>query len=125
MHRLEKELEQFQDYTSTLSVILSTLIENVNMQMEAETADLIDRRMMSLFAVSHKKLEKADVINTSLEMTKARNGDAIAPYSFKTAKKIGNGIPEVGLSPLKETRFKNRLAKMTTSVDVRKYNKNY
>jgi hypothetical protein len=61
MHRLEKELEQFQDYTSTLSVILSTLIENVNMQMEAETADLIDRRMMSLFAVSHKKLEKADV----------------------------------------------------------------
>ena len=69
MHRLEKELEQSQDYTSTLSVILSTLIENINMQMEAETADLIDRRMMSLFAVTKKKFEKADVMNTTLDLT--------------------------------------------------------
>ena len=52
-----------------MSVILSTLIENINMQMEAETADLIDRRMMSLFAVTKKKFEKADVMNTTLDLT--------------------------------------------------------
>ena len=28
------------------------LIENLNMQMESEIADLLDRRMMSLFGVS-------------------------------------------------------------------------
>ena len=41
--------------------IVATLVENLNMQMEAETADLIDRRMMQLFAVAHKKFEKSDI----------------------------------------------------------------
>jgi hypothetical protein len=49
----------------TLAVVESTLIENVNMQMEAETADMIDRRMMQLFAVAHKKLDKSTVQNAS------------------------------------------------------------
>jgi hypothetical protein len=46
------------------------------MQMEAETSDLLDRRMMQLFAASHNKLEKADVQNASINLAKARNGDA-------------------------------------------------
>ena len=31
---------------------------SVNMQMEAETSDLLDRRMMQLFGVTHSKFEK-------------------------------------------------------------------
>jgi len=37
------------------------LIENLNMQMEAEIADLLDRRMMSLFGVTQNKVDKTDV----------------------------------------------------------------
>lgn len=37
------------------------LIENINMQMEGEIADLLDRRMMSLFGVSAKNPTKLDV----------------------------------------------------------------
>jgi hypothetical protein len=37
------------------------LIENINMQMEAEMADLIDRRMMSLFGVQPTKVDKIAV----------------------------------------------------------------
>ena len=37
------------------------MVENINMQMEAETADLLDRRMMQLYAVSNKNLTKNDV----------------------------------------------------------------
>jgi len=48
-------------HLNTLAVMLSALIENVNMQMEAETSDLIDRRMMQLFAVAHPNPTKADV----------------------------------------------------------------
>jgi hypothetical protein len=29
-----------------MAVIVATLIENINMQMESETSDLLDRRMM-------------------------------------------------------------------------------
>jgi hypothetical protein len=35
------------------------------MQMEAETADLLDRRMMQLFGVAHKNLDKKDCMNAS------------------------------------------------------------
>lgn len=34
-----------------LAIVNSMLIENINMQMEGEVADLLDRRMMSLFGV--------------------------------------------------------------------------
>ena len=44
-----------------LAIVNSMLIENINMQMEAEIADLLDRRMMSLFGVNPEKVNKLDV----------------------------------------------------------------
>lgn len=48
---IDKKLNEHHDSFSALAVVTSMLIENLNMQMEAEMADLIDRRMMSLFGV--------------------------------------------------------------------------
>jgi hypothetical protein len=70
------------------------------MQMEAETADMIDRRMMQLFAVAHKKFDKADVQNSSLNLAAARGGDANSPFGEKLTSMIElEGIPELGLAP--------------------------
>ena len=51
-----------------LAIVNSMLIENINMQMEAEMADLLDRRMMSLFGVQHQKVDKIDVQNTTKKL---------------------------------------------------------
>ena len=50
-----------------VAIVNSMLIENLNMQMESEIADMLDRRMMSLFGVSSntKPTNKLDVQNTS------------------------------------------------------------
>ena len=48
-----------------VAIVNSMLIENINMQLESEVADLLDRRMMSLFGVAPQKASKADVQNTS------------------------------------------------------------
>ena len=61
MNRLENAVSVQDENTQCVAGIVATLVENLNMQMEAETADLIDRRMMQLFAVAHKKFEKIDV----------------------------------------------------------------
>lgn len=75
-----------------------SLVENINMQMEAETADLIDRRMTQLFAVAHDKFDKSDVQNASKNLAAARNGDANSPFGDKLTKMIQvDGIPELGL----------------------------
>lgn len=58
----------------TLAVVTSMLIENINMQMEAEMADLIDRRAMSLFGVNHKHVDKMDFMQTSKKMKVAKQG---------------------------------------------------
>ena len=73
---MDKQFNDRGSEISVISVIISNLVENINMQMEAETSDLLDRRMMQLFAASHNKLEKADVQNASINLAKARNGDA-------------------------------------------------
>ena len=52
-----------------IAIVNSMLIENINMQMESEVADLLDRRMMSLFGMSsHKNPNKVDVQNTSVKL---------------------------------------------------------
>ena len=61
MHKLEGGLDVTEGYVETLAQVAAITVENINMQMEAETADMIDRRMMQLFAVAHKKFEKCDV----------------------------------------------------------------
>ena len=65
---IDKKLNEHHDSFSALAVVTSMLIENINMQMEAEMADLIDRRMMSLFGVQPTKLDKIAVQNTSQKL---------------------------------------------------------
>ena len=55
------------------------LIENINMQMEAEIADLLDRRMMSLFGVNQTKVDKIDVQNTSKLLRDVKAGRSPSP----------------------------------------------
>ena len=56
-----------------VAIVNSMLIENINMQMEAEVADLLDRRMMSLFGMNtHKNPNKVDVQNTSKRLQDAQ-----------------------------------------------------
>ncbi len=58
------------------------LIENINMQLEAEAADLIDRTNIALFGGhQHQKVGKVDVLNTSekLKNFKTRAGSLFSP----------------------------------------------
>jgi len=65
------KLEEFSVNFEAIAIVNSMLIENINMQMESEIADLLDRRMMSLFGVSSKPANKMDVQNTSRRLQKA------------------------------------------------------
>ena len=47
-----------------LAECISILSENLNMQMEAEWADLFDRRLMSLYGIDDKKATKQDMHGT-------------------------------------------------------------
>jgi hypothetical protein len=58
VEHVEKKLGEQHEFSSTLSIVTTMLIENVNMQMESEMADLIDRRTMSLFGVVPAKVDK-------------------------------------------------------------------
>ena len=66
-------------------------MENINMQMEADSADLIDRRMMQLFAVAHPTPTKADMKQKSALLT------GKSPYEYLTKQINNEGIPEVDL----------------------------
>ena len=59
------KLEEYAVNFEAIAIVNSMLIENINMQMESEMADLLDRRMMSLFGVNSKPVNKLDVQNTS------------------------------------------------------------
>jgi hypothetical protein len=48
--------------------------------MEAETADMVDRRMMSLFALGKKKLDKGDMQNMSEVLQHAKSNGTSALY---------------------------------------------
>ena len=56
-----QKLEEFAVNFEAVAIVNSMLIENLNMQMESEIADLLDRRMMSLFGVNSKPATKLDV----------------------------------------------------------------
>lgn len=43
------DIERQQSYFATIAQAITLLVENVNIQMEGEFADLMDRRMMSLY----------------------------------------------------------------------------
>ena len=69
MNSFNENLIIHDEYFTTVATLSAYLIENINMQMEAETADLLDRRMMQLFGVMHKKLDKND-FNPRNDLTK-------------------------------------------------------
>ena len=82
-------LAKFQDYFNSLAGISAYLIENVNMQMEAETADLLDRRMMQLFAVTDKSLKLGEL--------KEQRGEPHNKYMEKdgiTKSKVAIGLQD-------------------------------
>ena len=43
--------ERHQNFLGSISKMLSLVIESLNMQMEAENADLLDRQLMSLYGM--------------------------------------------------------------------------
>ena len=67
------KLQEFAVNFEAIAIVNSMLIENVNMQMEAEIADLLDRRMMSLFGVNQKTVNKVEVQNTTRRLQKAQH----------------------------------------------------
>ena len=67
------KLDEFAVNFEAIAIVNSMLIENLNMQMESEIADLLDRRMMSLFGVSAKAPNKLDVQNTSNRLQQAQH----------------------------------------------------
>ena len=64
------KLDEFAVNFEAIAIVNSMLIENVNMQMESEIADLLDRRMMSLFGVNETKANKLNVQNTTRKLQK-------------------------------------------------------
>jgi hypothetical protein len=62
--------------------------------MEAETADLLDRRMMQLYAVANKNMTKQDVHNASSNLKKPTFGARLQSQIETT------GIPELGLEAI-------------------------
>ena len=69
------QLSVHTDYFNSMAAMMALCIENINMQMESETSDLLDRRMMQLFAVSKKQFDKGDVQNVSKLLSGSKNLD--------------------------------------------------
>lgn len=68
-----EKLAEFQVNFEALAIVNSMIIENINMQMESEMADLLDRRMMSLYGVESKPATKLNVQNTSKKLQAAQH----------------------------------------------------
>lgn len=66
------DLARHQSYHETLAQMISMLAENINMQMEAEYADLFDRKMMALYGAKPGKASRLDM--TAKLDSKARGG---------------------------------------------------
>lgn len=61
-------MTKFSDYFSCIGQTISILTENINMQMESEFADSIDRKLISLYGVKNKKPTKMDLAGTEAQM---------------------------------------------------------
>ena len=55
------DLNRHQTYFDALAQSISLLIENINMQMESENADLFDRKLMALYGAKPGKASLIDV----------------------------------------------------------------
>jgi hypothetical protein len=56
----QQDILRHQDYFSAMAQTIAILIENVNMQMEAEYSDLFDRKLMSLYGMKEGKPSKME-----------------------------------------------------------------
>ena len=84
-------MEDFQINFEAVAIVNSMLIENINMQLESEVADLLDRRMMSLFGVNEKPATKLEVQNTSRKLQKAQH---VTKGGFKSPPPRANSYME-------------------------------
>jgi hypothetical protein len=72
LRNVRLDLEKHQTYFETLAEAIAIIAENINMQMEAEFADLFDRKLMSLYGIQPGKASKTDMMNlNSKTRTKA------------------------------------------------------
>jgi hypothetical protein len=65
--------------------------------MEAETADLLDRRMMQLLGAAHKKLDTTHVKKTTEELAAASAGKTKDWMTLEGKINSGAAVPELGL----------------------------
>lgn len=75
-----EKLEEFAVNFEALAIVNSMMIENINMQMESEIADMLDRRMMSLYGMTipHQP-KKQDVQHVTSNKFKAAQGRSPSP----------------------------------------------
>lgn len=58
-----KHLEMLQDHSThfdSLGTVTTMLVENMNMQLESELADLLDRNLMALYGIADQKNKGTD-----------------------------------------------------------------
>lgn len=67
-------LDDHSTHFEAMASVITMLIENINMQMESEVADLVDRKMIALYGAAHPKLDKIDVTGTSKLLQDMKNG---------------------------------------------------
>ena len=69
MKQVEQKQSMQTSYFDELAVAIAMLIENINMQMESECQDMIERRSISLYAGAYNLNREQDKI----EVTKTSN----------------------------------------------------
>ena len=75
-----EKLEGFAVNFEALAIVNSMMIENINMQMESEIADMLDRRMMSLYGINmQNQPNKIDAQQNTSKKFKAALGRSPSP----------------------------------------------
>ena len=73
LHTNSQDMLKYHDYFNCMAQAISILTENVNMQMEADNSDLLDRKLMALYGVTDNKPTKMDIAGTlTKKMTNKR-----------------------------------------------------
>ena len=89
------------------------------MQMEAETSDLLDRRVMQLFAVANKTVDKGALKNVASAVNAAQSGDPMSPYGPHLLHKLREGrLPELGLTQKAPIETPSRKRRRTSLQDA-------
>ena len=68
-----KLAENHQSFLGSISKMLSIVIESLNMQMEAENADQLDRQMMSLYGLQKEKPSAMDMFGRDTQLFQDQN----------------------------------------------------